>query len=175
MNRLKPILNRIKSAFKRVSIIFLSNMIIVLLAFWQWTSGEMLTAFILMWGLPISRIFMVGKLKMRLVNGLTFIVIYLYLLMGVRFGWWDQASYLLMATPYISIALKPKRSWIKYLTVGLTTVYLIYGLISGNQVPWFIKVPSIGLVYALFFPSILRSTFKKQGERFRRKETSPTE
>ena len=156
--------------FKRYSVIFVSNIIIVLMAFWQFTSGEALTAFILMWGLPISRIFMVGKLKSRLVNGLTFIVIYVYLLLGVRFGWWDQASYLLLATPYISIVLKPKRSWIKYLTVGLTTVYLIYGLISGNQVPWFIKVPSIGLVYIIFFPSIVKSTFKKQLERFKRKE-----
>lgn len=175
MKRFKQILNRLKHTFKRYSIIFLSNIIIVLLAFWQWTSGEFLTAFILMWGIPISRIFMVGKLRMRLVNGLTFIVMYGYLLLGVRFGWWDQASYLLMATPYISIALKPKRSWVKYLTVGLTTVYLIYGLISGNQVPWFIKVPSIALVYAIFFPSIVKSTFKKQRERLRRKETSPAE
>lgn len=170
MKRFKHFLNRLKHYFKRYSIIFLSNIIIVLLAFWQWTTGEMLTAFVLMWGLPISRIFMVGKLKMRLVNGLTFIVIYLYLIMGVRFGWWDEASYLLMATPYISIALKPKRSWVKYLTIGLTTVYLIYGLISGNQVPWFIKVPSIGLVYVIFFPSIVKSTFNKQIERFKHKE-----
>lgn len=46
--------------FKRYSVIFVSNIIIVLLAFWQFTSGEALTAFILMWGLLISWIFMVG-------------------------------------------------------------------------------------------------------------------
>ncbi len=154
-------MKRFTHYFKRYSVIFVSNILIVLLAFWQFTSGEALTAFILMWGLPISRIFMVGKLKSRLVNGLTFIVIYLYLILGVRFGWWDEASYLLMATPYISIALKPKRSWIKYLTVGLTTAYLMYGLISGNQVPGYVKVPSIGLVYVIFFPSIVKATFKK--------------
>jgi len=133
-------MTRIIAIIQRFFILFLVSIAITALAFWQWTSGEFLTAFVLMWGIPISRIFMIGNLRNRLVNGLSFIVIYVYLLLGVRFSLWDEASYLLMATPYLSIAIKPKRSWLKYLTVGITTVYLIYGWISGNQIGWPIKL-----------------------------------
>jgi len=154
-------MTRIIAIIQRFFILFLVSISITALAFWQWTSGEFLTAFVLMWGIPISRIFMIGNLRNRLVNGLSFIVIYVYLLLGVRFSLWDEASYLLMATPYLSIAIKPKRSWLKYLTVGITTVYLIYGWISGNQIGWPIKLLTTFAVYAVFFPGIVKSTFKK--------------
>ena len=161
-------MKRIGHYMKRFSVLFLVTFFIMALAFWQWTSGEFLTAFVLMWGIPISRIFMLGSLRNRLINGLSFIVLYVYLILGVRFGLWDEASYLLMATPYISLTIKPNRSRIKYLTVALTTVYLIVGLVTGNQVPWFVKVPSIAFVYAIFFPAIVQSIFAKSKQRITR-------
>ena len=97
----------------------MSNILIALVAFWQFTSGEAHTAFILMWGPLISRIFIVGD--------------------AIHFD-----------------CVKTETIMDKYLTVGLTTAYLISGFISGNQVPWFIKVPSIGLGYIVFFPKHCR-------------------
>lgn len=146
--------------FKRFTLILLVNILLMGIAFWQFTAGEILTAFTLLWGIPISRIFTFGRIRNRLVNGLTFIVIFIYLLLGVRFGLWDEASYLLMVTPYLSLIIKPSRTWVKYLAVAISTLYLIYGLVSGNQVSFFIKAASIGFVYVVFFPSILKSTLK---------------
>lgn len=175
MKRIKPYIKRIGHYMKRFSVLFLVTFFIMALAFWQWTSGEFLAAFVLMWGIPISRIFMLGSLRNRLVNGLSFIVLYVYLILGVRFGLWDEASYLLMATPYISMAIKPNRSWIKYLTVALTTAYLIFGVVTGNQVPWYVKVPSIVFVYIIFFPAIVKSTFEKSKQRITRRLSANNE
>jgi hypothetical protein len=165
-------MKRIIAIIQRFFILFLVSIAITALAVWQWTSGEFLTAFVLMWGIPISRIFMIGNLRNRLVNGLSFIAIYVYLLLGVRFSLWDEASYLLMATPYLSIAIKPKRSWLKYLTVGITTLYLIYGWISGNQIGWPIKIFTTLSIYAIFFPSIVKSTIRQVKSKSFKKESN---
>lgn len=133
----------------------------------QFFSGQFLTAGVVMMGVPLSWICMVGSLRNRLVNGLTLLTVYIYLVLGLRFEIWDNASYLLLLTPYISLLIKPKRSMIKYLTVGFTTVYLIFGLISGNQMAGWIKAMSIIAIYLVFLPPVIRSTLNQMKERIK--------
>lgn len=155
--------------FKRYFIIAIIWVFIMMLGMLSWVNQRPLLGSVIFMGMPISMIFTFGSLKTRLVNGLSFISIYIYLILSIRFGWWDEASFILMVTPYVSLVIKPKRSILKYLVTLLSTALLIYGFITGNPVPWWIKWSTIMALYILFLPPIIHSMVHKNIDKVKHK------
>lgn len=144
-------------------------MVIIILGMVSWTNQRFILGFVIFFGMPISMIFTVGSLKNRLVNGLSIVSIYLYLILSLRFGWWDEAGIILLFTPYVSLIIKPKRNILKYVVTIFSTIFLVYGIWTGNPVHFLIKWGIIFILYALFLPPILISIFHKNVDRVKSK------
>lgn len=155
--------NRIKtiavSYIKRYMIIGFVWMLILILGVFSWGSQRPLLGMVIFMGIPISMIFTLGNVKDRLVNGLSLISVYLYLIFALLFGWWNEAAIILMGTPYVSLLIKPKRSLLKYGVTLLSTLLLIYGLVTGESASWAMKWGLIVVIYILFLPPVLLSIF----------------
>jgi hypothetical protein len=165
-NCIKP---HLKSYLKRYTVIAIIWMIIIMIGMISWASQRPILSMVIFMGLPITMIFTFGNLKNRLVNGLSLISIYLYLILSLRFGWWDEAGIILMVTPYVSLIIKPKRSLLKYGVTAFSTALLIYGFFTGNPVNSFIKWGVIILVYVIFLPPIIHSIIHKNLDKIKNK------
>ena len=109
-----------------------------------------------------------GRVKDRVRNSLPVFAIILYLFIGISYGWWQEGTYIFFALPFLSLMLKPKRNFIKYMTMALSIGLFVYGVWLGQSIPFYTRLIFIVMIYILFFPPYLFFRF----ERFAKNMTS---
>lgn len=157
--------------YKSVAIIVWS-MVIGISSFLLLINHLWINAFLVWAFVPLSWIFFIGSWKDRLNNILYLSIFLIYLHLGFAFGWWEEASWIFFLVPYGSLVLQPKRHPIKYLGIGLTTLYLVVGLITGYWIPSTYRYAVIFLIYLLYYPPKFAQTVRSIPNKLTRRSTT---
>lgn len=111
---------------------------------------------------PLSRFFMIGSLKSRVLNALPVSIGILYLMVGLETGDWETWMVLFFLVPFLSLLVKPKRHPFQYATLGLSVTFLSINQLTNLDIPVWWKWIVVVLIYVIFVPPLV----KKRVNRF---------
>jgi hypothetical protein len=115
-----------------------------------------LSAMTLCFYIPILWLFIFGKVRHRLANTLPLFAVVTYVFLGFQYGMWDEATVIFFFVPYVGLTLKPKRAVTGYMSIALTTIYLVIRFTTGYEIPLTTRIMAIILIYVIFFPPMIR-------------------
>ena len=118
---------------------------------------------------PAVWFFLIGRFKDRFRNALPVLALAIFLLVGSYTGAWNAALWIFFAVPYVALLLKPRRHIIKYVTLTLSTIYVVLGLATGVWLPIGIRIAMVMIIYLIFVPPMLFAWCMKPYYAFKRR------
>ncbi len=118
---------------------------------------------------PAIWFFLIGKFKDRFRNALPIFALALFLMVGSYTGEWNAALWIFFFVPYVALLLKPRRHIVKYITLALSTLYLIFGLATGVWLPVGFRIAMVIIIYMIFIPPMLFAWCMKPYFAFKRR------
>lgn len=140
--------------------IFLVPLVIFMISTILFIQKEFILSILFLFFLPFTGILFFGSFKNRLLNLLPLFLILTYLVLGFQYSLWKEGIYLFSLYPILGLVIKPKRSVLKYITVGFSSVLFILNYYEVLSISFGVKLIITILLYLIFLPPIIEKWLK---------------
>lgn len=145
-----------KRGFKHMSFMIITPLFVIVLSMALLFNHYYYAAILVYPLIPILLLLQFGTIKDRMLNILPLVVLLTYVIVSLETKDFKSSMVVYFIIPILSVLLKPKKHYIKYLTLIVSFLTLSLKYFKNMTIPFYYNLIIILIIYAVFLPPFIK-------------------